>query len=548
MPRVRDVARIVAIGLFALVGANIATEMWASAVLCVVGVLLFSALFVAAPRVRPRTLQRLAWCVVLFASLLIPVSGLSEVPSRTYSFHYYVIVSFLAANLIGMRAGNFFGLTAMVFTAAAFSAEYFYSWGGLTPTVLFGKCLDVEIFILMGHFFAALSARTNDHHISTIQDQAAALEHASQVKSKFLANISHEMRTPLNGVMGSTELLRATQLTKEQRELIEALSSSGRALARQIEDALDLSALESGGMSLAPEETDPNQSIDKLFSVFGKLAAKRGHTLVKDVAPNVPKRVLIDRYRCGRVFANLVENAIKFGENGEITIGVRLAETQPANPKLVRLRLWVSDTGPGIAEENLQHIFEPFYLVDASHSRRTGGAGLGLPIAKANVEGLGGTLHVRSQLGKGSTFWFELDLERAEKAPHAERKHDFSGKRVLLAEDNVVNQRIAVGMLARLGVEADVVADGAQAVHLFELEGARFDAILMDCQMPNLDGFEATRRIRALSPTVPIIAVTAHAQPGDTQECARAGMNGHLTKPFTLQQLSSMIGDHLPNA
>ncbi len=388
------------------------------------------------------------------------------------------------------------------------------------------------------------------------------LERANRAKSEFLATMSHEIRTPLNGVIGLTDLLRRTSLTPEQQQYVHAIQASGDALLGLINDILDLSKIEAGQMRLERQPLDLRQLVAEVAAVFMAQARAKGLHLSARVDPAVPPLLVGDPVRLRQVLLNLVGNAVKFtgqgdpvapatadGPHGEVVVVVVLAE-ESAEGAL--LRVGVRDTGIGIAPEVQEALFEPFTQADASTTRRYGGTGLGLAIAKRLVDLMGGQIGVESVPGQGSTFWLTLRLARATAveepsawpAPIDPATEGRAFGRVLVAEDNAINRMVAVGLLESLGCTVETVENGRQAVEA--MRQGSYDLVLMDCHMPELDGFAATTAIRQAEAAegrarTPIVALTADALAGDAEKSRAAGMDDHLTKPVTLERLASVV-------
>lgn len=399
--------------------------------------------------------------------------------------------------------------------------------------------------------------------IEALKREKRAAEAANRAKSEFLANLSHEIRTPISIIIGVSRLIRETILTKEQKQYTDMIADSSEILLSLVEDILDFSKIEAGKVELESIDFDLKELIRKITDMLKIKASEKGLSLNYHILEDVPCLLKGDTNRLRQIILNLINNAVKFTQKGGITLTVEnfypppTSEISKDSDKQKEkhydkraLRFKVADTGIGIKKEQLSRLFQPFAQADVSTTRKYGGTGLGLVISKRLVELMGGEISVESEYGRGTTFCFTALFEKGSAAEdiHLLKKNislnttPLPDVKVLVAEDNPFNQTIALKILEKMGVYADLAVNGKEVVEM--LRKKDYDIILMDIQMPEMDGLEAARAIRGENYNLPIIAMTANTTEKDCENCFDAGMNGYISKPIDYVELQEIIYKH----
>lgn len=414
----------------------------------------------------------------------------------------------------------------------------------------FGICA-IALFALVGAFWHMLNqGRAQQKMIALLNESDRRSKDLANVKEQFLANMSHEIRTPMNAILGFTNLLRRTQLNGDQRQYVQNIHSAGENLLALVNDILDLSKIEAGMMSLEETRFSLHSLLSSVGAMFSEKLREKSLGFTTNIDPEVPDILSGDAVRLTQILVNLISNAVKFTEKGKVQVDINVLEQ---TEERVKLRMHISDTGIGISNEKQQAIFERFQQADTETTRKFGGTGLGLAIVKQLVALQNGTIALKSEQGKGSTFVIEIEYKipdinelYAAALSAQEEAVPLQKLTVLIAEDNQMNQQLISHLMKSWGIEYVLVSSGSEAVE--ELKNRAYSLVLMDIQMPGMDGYTATGIIRnELKSSIPIIAMTAHAMAGEKEKCLQLGMNDYVSKPIKETVLYNMIGQHAQN-
>lgn len=509
-------------------------------------------------RARPDRYRVWLWLAVLLSITIKTISAWARGPTPSNTFFYDGSIVIAVGYAVSTFAAVAVTAVQVLIQLIAYSTEVALgqeSWASVlhvAPDTLLSIVLTCILTVFFRRRHDAVVDETEVQYqrlseayqkmegfTAELESSNRALTEATEVRGRFLANMSHEIRTPMNAVVGMTDLLLDTEVTPKQAELASLIQQSSHSLLRVLNDILDVSKLQAGRLDVRPAAAELRAELAAATRMFETSAAEAGLVLSLDVAAELPKWVFVDAGRLGQIVLNYVSNAIKFTPSG--TVRVRASRPQEG-----RLRVEVVDSGVGIELDQAERLFLPFEQLDASTTRRTHGTGLGLAICKQLAELMGGAVGVDSRPGAGSTFWVEIPAAACDpppaEQPRTTETEGLARLSVLVADDSEINRRVAIGFLRRLGLEPAVARDGQDVLDVLEARGP-FDVILMDCQMPRLDGYEATAKIRGnprFSDTR-IVALTASALDEDVQRSREAGMDAHLSKPYDLEQLRSAL-------
>ncbi len=479
--------------------------------------------------------RRLLGCIIDIGTttLLLLLNGNQTVP--------FFIVCLWVTFGNGFRYGRSYLLFSMILSLAGFCLVLFYSGS-------WSASRDETIGLLTGMVVLPLYVASL---LQRLEKSLEMSEVASRAKSNFLAIMSHEIRTPLTGIIGVLDLLEKTRLNKQQRHFVHLLGTSSDWLLRIISDGLDFTKIEADELIVDSSPTNLREVLRSVSDVFSEVASEKKIRFVSKVDPDIPEVIECDQFRIIQILNNLLHNAFKFTNQGVVGLSVSCKNRTNGT---VEINFSVHDTGIGIAEEHLDKIFKPFRQADTSASRTHGGTGLGLTIASRIVTLMGGNIQVDSKQGNGTTFSFTLNFNisahsvLSSASPVKTRVLWQRQPVVLLVEDNEINREVAVNLLEYLGCKVFTAENGLSALKTVEKND--FDILLMDCQMPQMDGYEATRRIRELSDNhakIPIIALTAHITNQDREKCFEAGMVDYMGKPYRVETLELLLRKWMPS-
>ncbi|MBL8715052.1 MAG: response regulator [Myxococcales bacterium] len=458
---------------------------------------------------------------------------------------FLVATPLLAGHLLGEGAARIWSVLAVLMLATVQLSPLALH---IRPEFVHGPLeiwAGAVVLVTIQLGFATVSLRAQREDIAVIRAQAEELAHArdaalagARAKDEFLAMMSHEIRTPLNGVLGMADVMATTRLADVQREQLETIQTSGEALRVILDDILDAAKMDAGMLTLEPVPFLPRTILADCERLFRTLAEQKGLALTVEIAPELPEALLGDPHRIRQVLLNLLSNALKFTEKGAVRIRVDVEAGATS-----RVHAIVRDTGVGIGAEVLDKLFQPFVQLDRSSRRRFQGTGLGLTISRRLARLMGGEVWAESEPGQGSTFHFTFELVPSEPPRPPEVASSPRALSVLVVEDDEINRRVADALLTRLGHRAEMVTSGGEAVAVLTTRARDFDVVLMDMRMPDLDGLEATRRVRERVVRVHpwIVAVTANARGVDREACLEAGMDDFVTKPLSAALLQAAL-------
>jgi signal transduction histidine kinase/ActR/RegA family two-component response regulator len=513
-------------GVYAFIGQRVAAAVTAGAALLLLGLI---------ARLKTPESFLLVTHAALASSLgAFAASSLVDPVFDPAASAWFAVVPYVAALLLSGRSV----VVWLALTLGALGVVYAWRLGvapSLAPPDVTLAALRLGALFIVVFIFGVRFAR---EQARTVRE----LEQASRAKSAFLATMSHEIRTPMNGVLGLTEVLLSGPLEVETREKLTLVRESGHTLVALINDILDYSKIEAGKLAVTPTDFDLRALADEVTSLYRAAAQLKGVGLVLSFEGALPTIVRGDGLRLRQVLSNLVANAVKFTERGEVRVVVSQVSAEP-----LRLRFSVADTGIGISAKAVARLFSLFEQAESSTTRRFGGTGLGLALSRNLVRLMGGDIVVESVEGVGSRFWFELPFEvgmaaLASSAPEVTPAAQRSSLPVLVVDDNAINLKVACSLVEKAGYRTEVAENGQEALEL--VQARPFLMVLMDCHMPVMDGFAATERIRGLDGDVsmtPIVALTASAMPEELEACKRSGMNECLSKPVSLAALKAVL-------